>query len=551
MSGAVAAHASYNGSGTQGLAATNSVADPLASSVFWNKNDTSRQILHGSALIEVQSSGASTLGFGGSRLFTINNDIDCLGDLYLQLGADLPVYGGRDASTNTKVTCSGLSTSQHIYTNATTVGDVTSATGADTRILAVPSAFSMYDLIERVEIQVGNMTWQTLEKEDIRAVNATELDPTAFAESASLTSPKSAVAGDTATQRGGIDTLADLDIHDAAAWIVIPGFTKTIAPSLVKYAQMSEDGYPLAAAPFQTVKVKVVFRDALPTTLTTAPITSETTESSEFVTDGTVANTSTVGIKNSRFKINEDAPYEIQSNNFVATTEGASLTLPSFTLVRTGTPAIKTCRLFAKQIVMSNAEREAMKTMTGGLPKRIKMTQNVFLSDVGGSNSKTIDLDSFSLYASHLIITGNVGSGIGLQSAELKLNSSSYSSILPAALLDAVAADSMGLYSNKYMFAGQNGLPDSSESQNANDDTPITGEIREFRSHGGFGTFVFPLASRAYGGSSVPLNRFDSIRLTLKFTGTAVTSANTFINVTCVGKTTALFQNNAVTLAMY
>ena len=42
MSGAVAAHAAYNGSGTQGLAVTNKIQDQEGDvmSVFWNKNDT-------------------------------------------------------------------------------------------------------------------------------------------------------------------------------------------------------------------------------------------------------------------------------------------------------------------------------------------------------------------------------------------------------------------------------------------------------------------------------------------------------------------------------
>ena len=45
MSGAVAAHAAYNGSGTQGLAVTNKIHedDGDVMSVFWNKNDTTRQ----------------------------------------------------------------------------------------------------------------------------------------------------------------------------------------------------------------------------------------------------------------------------------------------------------------------------------------------------------------------------------------------------------------------------------------------------------------------------------------------------------------------------
>ena len=88
MSGAIASHSAYNGSGTQGLAVTNKMPDIGADglptsdvmSVFWNKNDTTKQLTYGSAIVEVPSSGSSVLNFGGSRLFTVNNDIDCLGD---------------------------------------------------------------------------------------------------------------------------------------------------------------------------------------------------------------------------------------------------------------------------------------------------------------------------------------------------------------------------------------------------------------------------------------------------------------------------------------
>ena len=89
MSGAVAAHASYNGSGTQGLAVTNKVTanDSDVMSLFYNKNDTTRQLLYGSSIMEIPTSGVSgTTSWGGNQIFTVNNDIDALGDLYIQVG---------------------------------------------------------------------------------------------------------------------------------------------------------------------------------------------------------------------------------------------------------------------------------------------------------------------------------------------------------------------------------------------------------------------------------------------------------------------------------
>ena len=88
MSGAVAAHAAYNGAGTQGLAVTNKINDTGdVTSVFWTKHDTTRQLLHGSSIVEVVSAGSAgvTNAFGSSRIFTVNNDVDVLGDLFLEL----------------------------------------------------------------------------------------------------------------------------------------------------------------------------------------------------------------------------------------------------------------------------------------------------------------------------------------------------------------------------------------------------------------------------------------------------------------------------------
>ena len=147
---------------------------------------------------------------------------------------------------------------------------------------------------------------------------------------------------------------------------------------------------------------------------------------------------------------------------------------------------------------MCNEEREMMKTQPQGIPKRLKMTQNVNKSqDAGFEQNYTLDLDHFSLYSSHLIITVTGEAGCGLDSAELKLNSSSFSGTIDAQLLDGTTASSLGLISNSLDNVMGNNMRDPDQSRKS--------------------IYVFPLASRAYGGSSVPLNRFDNIRLVLSF----------------------------------
>jgi len=731
MSGAVAAHAAYNGSGTQGLAVTNKIHDDDGDvmSVFWNKSETTRQLLYGSSIVEIPSSGASNLSYGSSRLFTVNNDIDCLGDMYLQLTANFPTYaplagtfatatigsptivipmasvsgdvititnhgfatgdavtygdGGDTAlgglsdggvyyvirisdqqiklartqaesnptatviplggpgnnsqtfsltkivipmasvsgdvitSTNhgfangdpvrydaeggtalggitdgavyyvirlndntfslastlaksnpttpTPETLSGpgnnsqtfqkevvipmASVSGDVITitnhgfligDAVTYGDgggtalggitdgnvyyvirisdntfslassfsnanptatsiTLSGSGNNAQTLREPTVelavnakpFALQSIVERVEIQVGTQIWQTLENEDIRVVNSTEMSADGFAEISALSSP----AGDGASTN--------------TAWLVIPSLTKTLGPTFGKFSNQTEDGYPMAAAPHQSVKIKVYFTE-MPDTLS-------------YLATTVSSSASTV------VQFAEKVPLEGTITPFSLSSEfenAASKGLPFGP--KTG-GSITSCNLYAKQQIMCNEEREQMKAMSMGLPKRLKLTQNSYTSDLGLSDTKTIDLDHFSLFASHLIISGDAGLGVRLKSAELKLNSSSYSGQLPGVLLDSCTADSIGIYSNKYIYGSS------------------SFDVQEF----GIGTYVFPLAATAFGGSCVPLNRFDSIRLILKFTSTPKTGASTHVNVTCVGETTALFKGGAASLAMY
>ena len=512
MSGAIASHSAYNGSGTQGLAVTNvmpamdATGNPTSDvmSVFWNKNDTTKQLTYGSAMVEVPSSGSSTLNFGGSRLFTVNNDIDCLGDMFLEISATLPGY----------------------VLNGGSAGQVGDHAGITSSILLKP--FALQSLIERVEIQVGTQVWQTIEKEDLRVVNSTELGADAFAESSIMSTPSILETHGSNNNCGATVAENGTTVAPATTWLVIPSLTKTLGPAFGKFSNHTEDGYPLVAAPQQPVRIKVQFVETFPATLN---YTTATPATALVQASGATVTTTPVMIK-------ESVPYTGSIAVAGANTTVNAADRPGegvFAITGSG-GTINSCKLYAKQQIMCNDERAQILAMPEGMPRRLKMTQNAYTTDLGQSDVKTIELDHFSLYASHLIITGEVGLGIKLVHAELKLNSSSYSSKLPGVLLDYATADTLGLFTNKYIY--QTGdVPGAAP----------TLEVEEF----GMGTYVFPLASTAYSGSSVPLNRFDSIRLELKFSARPLTSVNTFINVTCVGETTALFKGGAASLAMY
>ena len=425
MSGAVAAHAAYNGSGTQGLAVTNKISgdDGDVMSVFWNENDTTRQLLYGSSIIEIPASGSGgSLSAGGNQFFTVNNDIDALGDLYLQITTDA-------------------------------APEDSSAIGA----------FALLDCIKRIEFMVGTQVWQTLESADIGSLNATEMSEDAY-ESFFLAMSGGFNENQTRNSVDIASNAASTDVSSKSITGVlrIPALSRSVGPKFSKYADITENSYLLAGAPNQTVKIKVY-------------MASKTT------------------------------PF------------------PGFTL-----------KLFGQCIVMCNDEREQIKTMPMGIPKRLKMTQNSTSSFVSATTNPAdslqnvickMDLDHFSLYASHIILVIN-GKGLdnsSITDVELKLNSSSFSGVLQGALLTGPAADALGLFSNGIYL-------DTANYAN--------------------NYYVFPLASKAYGASSVPLNRFDNIRLEMNVAIIGDDEAFS-ISATCVGETTALYKGGAASLAMY
>ena len=457
MSGAVAAHAAYNGSGTQGLAVTNKITgnEGDVMSVFWNKNDTTRQLLHGSTFVEIPSSsgsGSNAITKANIQVFEVNNDIDCLGNLVL------------------KVTIAGAL-----------------APYVDNAAFSAVEAFSAISIIDRIEFQVGTQTWQTIEKGDLIALASTELSESAHTEyafqaSGGLTTDMapntlaSAAANKFATRKEvfyGIPTAGGL-----TAYIPLKMLTKTLTTQLESFSDKMEGGYLMAAAPNQQVKIKVF----------TAAASANITNNTAIVSGSTLPST------------------------FFSNDKFASATI--------------NLSLFAQQHVMCNAERDQMLSLQNVLPRRVKMTQNV-LSTLTAANTFNIVLDSFSLYASHLlitipatVITSDILTNIS-STVELLLNSSSFSGALPFGLLNELPA-SVGLYSNAYVAKGIAQDP--------------------------YNVFVFPLASRAYGGSGVPLNRFDNISLRLKLSANATAGS---IFITCVGETTALYKGGASSLAMY
>lgn len=538
----VSALAAFNNSGTQATAATTSISGDDVMSAFWGVNDTHRFLLFGSSINEIPTTGGAGAQFGGNHIFTVNNDLDALGDIYFTVQMTMPTT---TVGINRPETSIG---GEEYYDAKVDIKQFQQfgVTGQTAGVLGQWKDFGLAKFVRRVEFMVGTQVWQTMEANDVlNCLNAESY------ESAYTNIGFSTNGGN--TNLGTMEYERDVGpVYSGARYqasFKLPLLSKTLGPNLNKFVSHTEDGYLMAAAPHQTVKIRISYAQ----------------DSSDMIQPATTIM--------DEVKVHANAPGSLQQ----AAGEALPLVCPivsgiSTTSITSGISQISTA-LFAKHQVMCNAERQQLRNMAQGLPKRIKMTQNATATvNVGGKQQPfTVDLDHFSLFASALVVnvqgleeqvyetyvegvadqayepqdcaifespttlleTGVSGTVLrptkvmgGLTSAELILNSSSVSGVLPGFFLTSSAADSLGLFSNYYFAGSRTRAP-------------------------GSGYSVFPLASHAYDASAVPLNRFDNIRLRLICSQASPTGTPAKITVTCLGETTALYKGGAASLAMY
>ena len=211
MSGATAAHASYNGSGTQGIAVTNKLNDTGdIISTIWGKDDTTKQLLHGASLIEIPSSGGGTSP-GSIYTFTLNSDMDAIGDMYVFATID-PVGGVR-----------------------------------------VNKSIGLLSVINRIEFHCGTQIWQTLEQDDLVSLNTTELPETAY--------EKFILSSFGYISDGSFNRRLTTFITETNATRVlsfkIPLLTRKVCPIFNNFSNVTESGFLTACAPNQTVKIRI------------------------------------------------------------------------------------------------------------------------------------------------------------------------------------------------------------------------------------------------------------------------------------------------------
>jgi hypothetical protein len=254
--------------------------------------------------------------------------------------------------------------------------------------LVIKKENALQHLINKIEFQSGTTVWETIEAADIIALNSTELDESAyFKYSRSVTGFD---APDGSMRQYGDVISRNLTTHYFS--FRLPLFNRKVSPLIPNYSNISEKCF-LTVGAGSTCKIKIF------------------TNTLQFLHNESFLNVASGALKTGQYDM----------------------------------------RLYAKHYIMCNEERNKIRQMPNGLSQRIKLTQNVTkIVDILGdatvdktTNVIDLDLDTFSLYASHLIIQifdssqlPGVGSGnaeleqteartaaSSLFSAELKLNS--------------------------------------------------------------------------------------------------------------------------------
>lgn len=351
---------------------------------------------------------------------------------------------------------------------------------------------SLLRLFSRVEYHVGTQIWQTLTFDDIKAMLDTEFG-----------------AGEYKNLLKNCSIINENGTTRFTTWI--PGFTKTLNSKLETFSNISESGsFPSGLLKDQKLSIKIYYNKL-------ENVIGDTLESSDMnnaVFDNFMNNTLIPCDRNPNYFIDSFLAdnYGFQLGDTYKNVNG------KFRLKYK--TEIQKFRLFSKRFELDDIEIDQFNR---GVKQTSKITQGLYF-DADNVGYLLLDLDSFNLYASHIIVSGWLTSGVHITDMNLELNGYSYQKVIEPSVIDYATKSYLGLNYNRYTFNGVD-------------------------KEDGTGSLVIPLASTAYSGSSIPLDRYNSIRLRINFNTLA--GPRSYINVTCVGTTTVSYNNSTANIDLY
>ena len=351
---------------------------------------------------------------------------------------------------------------------------------------------SILRVFSRIEYHVGAQIWQTLTFDDIKAMLDTEFG-----------------AGEYAKLLKNCSTVNKNGSTKLTTWI--PGFTKTLNSKLENFHNVSESGsFPSGLLKDQKLSIKIYYNKL--ENIIGNELTSSVMNNNVF--DNFMNNTLIPCERNPNYFIDSFLAdnYGFQLGDTYKNVNG------QFKL--NFSTEIQRLRLYCKQFELDEVEID---DFNKGVKQVPKITQSLYF-DADNVGNMSLDLDNFNMYASHIIVSGWLTSEVYIKDMNLELNGYSYNKIMEPSTIDYATKLCLGLNYNRYTFNGVD-------------------------KEDGIGSLVIPLASTAYSGSSVPLDRYSSIRLKLNFN--AIAGPRSYINVTCVGTTTVSYNNSTANIDLF
>lgn len=381
--------------------------------------------------------------------------------------------------------------------------------------------FPILGVIKKVEILVDEKVWQTIEQADLLAIYSTEMSESSYNLIGSNSSGRLRSDGTRQAKNNG----RWIPGKKYTLSIPIPGFTSGVESGFNNFTQQTECGFLAGLTDSSNFKVKVYYND-LENVWDINNVSAMQGYTAPIYSTPHVTNLLETGA-NSSSLITDGARYET-----IGKSSGNGLYVTN--VLEPWTPGITfDIKMYGQKIILHKDELKLLKTTIGGITKKINISKNVNNSFLNVSSKKpiNIDLDSVSMYASHLIINlqyTNPNDTLYLKTAQLFLNAKPFS-ILDGGFMRGISNRSLGLYNNEYDINYNNLDPSG-------------------------GNYVFPMANKAFGGSSVQFDRFDSIRLELIFENSndidsaQILADNININVTVRGLSSIKYKDGISSL---
>lgn len=522
MSGSIAALSAFNASGTQGSAVVENIdkdkGDVL--SVIYNKNDTTRQLITGTSLVEVTEMGVPHPEGLNNKLSTyvVNSDVDVVGELYLTL----------DVEKEFKIPKTVIDAAAAAASSGAIEDAIPLYLGRED-FLSFGSDYTYTPFIKRIEICVGTQVFQKITPADINTSSRLNgVDAAAV-----LSYVTSKISGRTRGQNvADEDTFKDRanDVH-IASWKIgfqIPTIMDTILPKFSNFTDQKNNGYVMAAAPHQDMNIKIYFGDGV------------------------------VNKNDSMSRI----PKQRRVDRLVPTTltiRAASLTMKHTTLSNTERVLIRENPFSKRVSFLQTVESDPYIYATGNPSYNITRpgTANIVAPIPPILPPLTIDIncDTFNTFASGLYIQRS-----NIPFIEISTGQLNYSSANPVATVE--------LLLNGNSFTREIDIETLIYCQTQNIETSELSTFFTTFANGGLYGFYLPLANNIYG-SGVPMNRFDNITVRIRYQFPDELFADTFIfednwqktwkpesisfryAVTCVGETSLLYDGGASSITRF